>query len=71
MTTPPTWTHDPTDNAYMHITGDFRCRVWLTTLGTWAAVVMHHGISSAAYNFATCEEAQTWCEVQAHGSARG
>ncbi len=65
------WTYDTTDNAYTCIRGDTRCRVWLTTLSTWAAVVMHHGISTAAYNFATPDDAKTWCEAQARGSARG
>ena len=59
------WTHDPADNAYTLIRGDLRCRVWLTTLGTWDAVLVHRGISTAAYNFATPEEAQSWCETQA------
>jgi hypothetical protein len=66
-----TWTHDPTDNAYTLIAGEIRCRVWLTTLGTWAAVIMHHGISTAAYNFTTPDDAKIWCEMQARGSARG
>jgi hypothetical protein len=59
------WTYDASDNAYTLIRGALRCCVWLTTLGTWAAVFVQRGISTAAYNFATPEEAQTWCETQA------
>ena len=58
------WQHDPNDDAYTLTVGDVRCRVWHTTLGTWAPVVSHRGISTAAYNFATPKEAQTWCKTQ-------
>ena len=64
------WTYDPTDDAYTRIQGDVRCRVWRTTLGNWAAVMSYRGISTAAYNFATPEDAQTWCETQAAADGR-
>jgi hypothetical protein len=64
------WQHDPDGEAYTLIQGDVRCRVWHTMLGTWAAVIMHHGISTAAYNVSSPDDAQTWCETQARGSAR-
>jgi hypothetical protein len=66
-----TWTHDLTDNASTLIAGDVRCRVWLVTLGTGAAVVIHHGISTAAYNFVTLEDAKAWCAAQVGGRRRG
>ncbi len=61
MTTNPTWTHDPTDDAYTLISGDIRCRVW-RALGSWQAIVSQHGDATAAYNFLTVEEACAWCE---------
>ena len=64
------WQHDPQDDSYTLIQGDVRCRVWHTTLGTWAAVFVHHGISSAAYNFDTPAAAQAWCEGQMAGTPR-
>ncbi len=64
MTSPPTWTHDAGDNAYTLLTGDGRCRVWFTSLDTWAAAFMYRGTSSAAYNFKTAEDAKVWCEQQ-------
>ena len=65
------WTYDPADDSYTCILDNIRCRVWRTTLGNWAAVIMRHGISNAAYNFATAEEAQTWCATEARGVATG
>ncbi len=59
--TPPTWTYEPADTL---ISGDVRCRVWFTSLGTWAAASMFHGTSSAAYNVKTAEDAKAWCEQQ-------
>ncbi len=65
MTTPATWTHDPADNAYTLISGSHRCRVWFTSLDTWAAAFfMHHDLSRAVYGFATANEAKAWCEQQ-------
>ena len=64
MTTPPTWTHDAGDNAYTLISGAVRCRVWFTSMDNWAAVISFHGMASAAYNFATADEAKAWCEQQ-------
>ena len=64
MTTPPIWTHDLADTAYTLIRDTARCRVWLTSLGTWAAIITHHGTSSAAYNFSAHEDAKAWCELQ-------
>ena len=64
MTTPPTWTHDAGDNAYTLHSGDNRCRVWYTSMGNWAAIISRRGDATAAYNFATAEAAQTWCEKQ-------
>ncbi len=64
MTTPLAWTHDTPDNAYTLISGEFRCRVWFTSLNTWAAAHMYHGTSSASYSFTTVEDAQAWCEQQ-------
>ncbi len=71
MTTVPTWTHDPTDEAYTLVRGDMHCRVWQTRLGTWAASFRHHGIATAAYNFSTAEDAKAWCEAQVGGQRRG
>ena len=58
------WTYDPTDNAYTLIRDGVRCRVWFTSMDNWAAVISFHGMASAAYNFATADEAKTWCEKQ-------
>ena len=55
------WQPDPEGDAYTLIQGEVRCRVWHTTLGNWAAVFVHHGISTAAYNFATPDDAKIWC----------
>ncbi len=60
MTTSSTWTHDPADNAYTLLTGDDRCRVWFTSLDTWAAAFIYRGTS----NFKTAEDAKVWCEQQ-------
>jgi hypothetical protein len=66
MTTPPAWTHDAGDNAYTLISDNVRCRVWYTSLDTWAAAFfMHYGTSRAVYGFNTIEEAKAWCEQQA------
>ncbi len=64
MTTPPTWTYDASDNAYTLISGNVRCRVWYTSMGNWAAVTSDRGMTSAAYSFATADEAKAWCEQQ-------
>ncbi len=63
------WQHDPNDDSYTLIQGDVRCRVWHTTFATWAAVFVHHGISSAASTFERPAAAHAWCEAQARGSA--
>ncbi len=65
MTTPPAWTHDAGDNAYTLISDNVRCRVWYTSMENWAAIITHHGTSSAAYNFSAHEDAKAWCELQA------
>ena len=59
-----TWTHDPADNAYTLIRGEYRCNVWRTRLDTWAAAINYRGTSSASYNFTTAEDAKAWCEQQ-------
>ncbi len=64
MSTPPTWTPDPADNAYTLISDNVRCRVWYTSMENWAAVISDRGMSSAAYNFKTAEDAKAWCERQ-------
>ena len=58
------WHYDPTDNAYTLIVGAFRCRVWPSTIGGWAAVVSRAGIATASYNFVSHTEAKEWCEQQ-------
>ena len=58
------WREDEADHAFTLIVEPYRCRVWFTTLGNWAAVISHHGIATAAYNFPTLEEAQAWCAAQ-------
>ncbi len=58
------WQHDPADNAYTLMREDVRCRVWFTSMGNWAAVVVQKGMSSAAYNFKTAEDAKAWCNEQ-------
>ena len=65
-----TWQHDPSDDTYTLVQNDVRCRVWHTTLGTWAAVIVHRGMSTAAYNFATPEAAQVWCDQQVREAAQ-
>ena len=55
------WQHDTTDQAYILISGDIRCRVWHTR-GSWQAIVSQRGDATAAYNFPTAEDACTWCE---------
>ncbi len=62
------WQHDPDDDSYTLIQGDVRCRVWHTTFATWAAVFVHHGISSAADTFERPAAPHAWCEAQARGS---
>jgi hypothetical protein len=62
------WVHDLVDHAATLIAAPYRCRVWYTTLGNWAAVIRYHGISTAAYNFPTPEEAPTECEPQVRGA---
>ena len=64
MTTPPSWTHDADDNAYTLISDTVRCRVWYTSMEDWAAIITQDGTSSAAYSFATADEAKAWCEQQ-------
>ncbi len=64
------WQHDPDGEASTLIQGDVRCRVWHTMLGNWAAVFMHRGISSAAYNFPSPEAAKAWCEAQVTPATR-
>ena len=60
----PRWEPDPSGEAYTLSSGAFRCRVWFTSLNTWAAAHMYHGTSSASYSFTTVEDAQAWCEQQ-------
>ncbi len=65
------WQYDPEGEAYTLIQGDVRCRVWHTTLGNWATVIAHRGMSTAAYNFPTPEAAQAWCAARMAELARG
>ena len=58
------WVHDPAEPAATLIHGDWRCRVWQTAAGTWAALISVHGDATAAYSFATRAAAQAWCEAQ-------
>ena len=46
--TPPTWAHEPADNAYPLISGDVRCRVW-HMLGSWQPIVSHRGAATTGY----------------------
>ncbi len=64
-----TWQHEPSDDTYTLVQSHVRCRVWRTTLGTWAAVFMQRGMSTAAYNFETPDAAQRWCEQQIREAA--
>ena len=64
------WYDDPAEHAATLIAEPYRCRVWYTTLGNWAAVISHHGIATAAYNFPTLEEAKAWCEAQVTDSGQ-
>ncbi len=61
MTTPPPWEPDEAGDAYTLSSGDIRCRIW-RTMGTWQALVSQRGDATAAYQFATVEAAQAWCE---------
>ena len=65
------WVHDPADHAATLIVEPYRCRVWYTTLGNWAAVIRYHGIATAAYNFPSLEEAQAWCAAQVRAGGHG
>jgi hypothetical protein len=59
------WQDDPAAQAATLIQGDARCRVWYTpTAASWAALISIHGDATAAYSFATRQEAQAWCEEQ-------
>ncbi len=59
-----TWQYNLEENAYTLIAGAFRCRVWQSTIGGWAAVVSRAGMATASYNFVTHTEAKDWCEQQ-------
>ncbi len=58
------WVHDPAEQAATLIQGEVRCRVWQTASGSWATLISVHGDATAAYSFATREQAQAWCEAQ-------
>ena len=58
------WHDDPGGQAATLIEGDARGRVWRTAADTWAALLSIRGDATAAYSFATREEAQAWCEAQ-------
>ena len=59
------WVQEPAADAATLIQGDARCRVWYTpTAASWAALISVHGDATAAYNFASREAAQAWCEAQ-------
>ncbi len=58
------WHYDPTEKTYTLIVGEFRCRVWHSTIGGWAAVVSRAGRDIASYNFVAHTEAKAWCELQ-------
>ena len=57
------WRHSATGQTYALTADAYRCLVWQTTTGTWGAVVNGDGTSTAAYTFATPEDAKTWCEA--------
>ncbi len=61
----PTWRHSATAQTYALTADSYRCLVWQTMRGTWAAVVTGHGESMASYTFATPEDAKHWCEARA------
>ena len=58
------WRHSATGQTYVLMVAPFQCLVWRTVRGTWGAVVNCYGTSTAAYTFATPEDAKTWCETQ-------
>jgi hypothetical protein len=58
------WQYSAKGPTYVLIAMPYRCLVWQTLAGTWGAVVNGHRRSTAAYAFATAEEAKTWCETQ-------
>ena len=59
------WVQEPAADAATLIQGDARCQVWYTpTAASSAALISVHGDATAAYNFASAEEAQAWCEAQ-------
>ena len=58
------WHYDPTEKTYTLIVGEYRCRVWHSTIGDWAAVISRAGVATASYSFASPEQAQRWCEQQ-------
>ena len=59
------WHNDPAEHAATLIAGEWRCRVWYAPIvASWAALVSVHGDATAAYSFATQQDAQAWCEAQ-------
>ncbi len=58
------WHDDTAHQASTLIVELYRCRVWRTALGTWAAVVGRQGGGTDASSFATPEDATVWCEAR-------
>lgn len=58
------WHDDPDGQAATLIAEPYRCRVWRSAEGTWAAMVSRRGDAEATYSYARLEDAQAWCEAQ-------
>ncbi len=65
------WQYSAKGPTYVLIATPYRCLVWQTMAGTWGTVVNGHGTSTATYNFATAEEAKTWCKAHVEAGGRG
>ena len=59
-----TWRHSATGQTYAITADSYRCLVWHTMRDTWGAVVICNGATTAAYRFATPEDAKHWCETR-------
>ena len=58
------WRHSAKGQTYALTADSYRCLVWQTTRGTWGAVVISNGTATAAYTFATPEDAKHWCATR-------
>ena len=64
------WSFDTTTQRYIMTVGAYRASVWQDvsdgrgTAASWGATVAGHNTATAAFNFASVDEAQAWCEAE-------